>query len=354
MSVVAVVPVFGITVPMPIIMDHLRFGLIARLCHYAFAVWVSVQFLYNFAMTQWTDPGSSRLVKPVFEVTGQFELDCSLGERSSAEAEPVQLMYAPNYCERCKYWKPPRSHHCSFCAKCVLRMDHHCPFTGNCIGMRNHGHFVLFWLFATVGLAYSALLCLSVIFTIKGPKPDPNSWKHLIQKSYLSSPQLVTGISSFIVKFLVFHLLGSSTLEIALQLVFSLIGLILVIVCGANAMYMALTNATTLEVQFPMKEYVEIKPQVYCPLGPGFYKLPWRETVQDLFGSRWQLRLVLPTKGGRLDLRPAVSPKASAKGVEALQGRIRECDTAPPVNQVASCKELGLNPGPLEETEGAV
>ncbi|CAK0902306.1 unnamed protein product [Prorocentrum cordatum] len=205
-----------------------------------------------------------------------------------------------------------------------------------------------------VGLTYSMLMCLSVIFTIKNPEPDVNSWRHLLQKSYLTSPQLVTGISSFIVRFVVLHMLGSSTLEVALQLVFSFIGLILVIMCGANAMHGAFTNATTLEIQFPMKEYVEIKPQVYCPLGPGFYKLAWRDNLQDLLGSRWQLRLVLPTKGGRLGLTPAIRPRASARGVEALLGRIRECDTQPVQRQVASCTELGLNPGPRAETEGAV
>lgn len=43
-------------------------------------------------------------------------------------------MYAPNYCNHCKHWKPPRAHHCGVCQRCTLRMDHHCPFTGNCIG----------------------------------------------------------------------------------------------------------------------------------------------------------------------------------------------------------------------------
>ncbi|CAK0902305.1 unnamed protein product [Prorocentrum cordatum] len=157
---------------MAILSDHLGLGLAARLFHYAFAVWVSVQFLYNFAMTQWTEPGSSRLAKPVFEVTGQFELDCSLGERASAEAKPMQLMYAPNYCERCQYWKPPRSHHCSICAKCVLRMDHHCPFTGNCIGIRNHGFFVLFWFFATVA-ALSSFHYFQAAATGAPPPPPP-------------------------------------------------------------------------------------------------------------------------------------------------------------------------------------
>ena len=29
-------------------------------------------------------------------------------------------------CKKCISPKPPRSHHCSVCNKCVLKMDHHC------------------------------------------------------------------------------------------------------------------------------------------------------------------------------------------------------------------------------------
>lgn len=29
-------------------------------------------------------------------------------------------------CKKCIAPKPPRTHHCSVCSKCVLKMDHHC------------------------------------------------------------------------------------------------------------------------------------------------------------------------------------------------------------------------------------
>lgn len=29
-------------------------------------------------------------------------------------------------CTKCEYVKPLRSHHCSICNECVLKMDHHC------------------------------------------------------------------------------------------------------------------------------------------------------------------------------------------------------------------------------------
>ncbi|KAJ2298282.1 Palmitoyltransferase, partial [Coemansia sp. RSA 2706] len=50
----------------------------------------------------------------------------------------------PRYCRLCKGFKPPRTHHCSDCDRCVLKMDHHCPWTNNCVGFGNQGHFLRF------------------------------------------------------------------------------------------------------------------------------------------------------------------------------------------------------------------
>lgn len=61
------------------------------------------------------------------------------------------------YCERCQIVKPPRSHHCSICNECVMRMDHHCPWVGNCVGLLNHKYFCLFLIYASLGAFHIAL-----------------------------------------------------------------------------------------------------------------------------------------------------------------------------------------------------
>lgn len=58
----------------------------------------------------------------------------------------------PRFCKKCRCVKPDRSHHCSSCGRCVLKMDHHCPWLATCVGLRNYKPFLLF-------LTYTSLFC---------------------------------------------------------------------------------------------------------------------------------------------------------------------------------------------------
>ncbi|XP_043331756.1 palmitoyltransferase ZDHHC16 isoform X6 [Muntiacus reevesi] len=57
-------------------------------------------------------------------------------------------------CKKCINPKPARTHHCSICNRCVLKMDHHCPWLNNCVGHYNHRYFFSFCFFMTLGCVY--------------------------------------------------------------------------------------------------------------------------------------------------------------------------------------------------------
>ncbi|KAI8919025.1 DHHC palmitoyltransferase-domain-containing protein [Powellomyces hirtus] len=71
----------------------------------------------------------------------------------------VKGQMKPRWCKTCKVYKPPRSHHCSVCDRCVLKMDHHCPWLNNCIGHANQGYFLRF----VCSVTFSALYCLCLL-----------------------------------------------------------------------------------------------------------------------------------------------------------------------------------------------
>ena len=53
-------------------------------------------------------------------------------------------------CARCLRTKPDRTHHCSQCNKCVLKMYHHCPWVANCIGFYNYKYFLNMLFYASL------------------------------------------------------------------------------------------------------------------------------------------------------------------------------------------------------------
>ncbi|CAD8105753.1 unnamed protein product [Paramecium sonneborni] len=71
------------------------------------------------------------------------------------------------YCDKCCLPKPQRTHHCSICNKCVLKMDHHCPWVGQCVGHQNHRFFILFLTHIAIGTLYISILNLNIMMNNK-------------------------------------------------------------------------------------------------------------------------------------------------------------------------------------------
>jgi hypothetical protein len=80
-----------------------------------------------------------------------------------ASAVPTEVQRMSNHklsmCSQCQTFKPPHSHHCRICNRCISRMDHHCPWMNNCVGGGNMKHFLLFLIYTWS----SSVFCLSLM-----------------------------------------------------------------------------------------------------------------------------------------------------------------------------------------------
>ncbi|EAA09699.3 palmitoyltransferase ZDHHC16 [Anopheles arabiensis] len=91
--------------------------------------------------------------------------------------EKELIAEAVSICKKCIAPKPPRTHHCSVCNRCVLKMDHHCPWLNNCVGYHNHRYFFLYMLYTTIGtlfiISFGFELGYGVLFL------DEAGWKEM-------------------------------------------------------------------------------------------------------------------------------------------------------------------------------
>lgn len=95
--------------------------------HLIFGHWLLVNIVFHYTMGVFTHPGTP----PAQNVP-----------------EIVSI------CKKCVSPKPPRTHHCTVCGKCILKMDHHCPWLNNCVGHFNHRYFFMFCVYMWIGTVY--------------------------------------------------------------------------------------------------------------------------------------------------------------------------------------------------------
>ncbi|KAK9470007.1 DHHC palmitoyltransferase-domain-containing protein [Dipodascopsis tothii] len=180
----------------------------------------------------------------------------------------------PRYCNKCRFWKPDRTHHCSTCQKCVLKMDHHCPWFATCVGFSNQKFFILF-------LTYVILFCGMCTFTSGIALLD---W--LDTDGYLDSYISI----NWVLLFLIAGIFG--------------FGLVLF---TSYHIYMVLNNKTTIETMETQKYKSHVAGSAYRyterPTSDSVgnvFDVGYRANWEQVMGSNpWKWLLPVPTSQGK-------------------------------------------------------
>lgn len=104
-------------------------------------------------------------------------------------------------CHWCFKAKPDRSHHCSQCNRCVLKMDHHCPWVANCIGFYNYKFFIC--VLFNCALTCWMIVCTSypvIVMACRHPEYFDFAVAYYVVTSYVLAAVmavLITGFFSF-------------------------------------------------------------------------------------------------------------------------------------------------------------
>lgn len=120
-----------------------------------------ILLIWSYIMSVVTDPGTT---PKDFEPTQSDFPQENLNEDDLKHAKVT-------ICKICNTKRPPRTHHCQHCDRCVLRRDHHCPWVANCVGFYNHRYFIQFITYTTLS---SIVLCLSCLSTLTTKRWDYN------------------------------------------------------------------------------------------------------------------------------------------------------------------------------------
>uniref|UniRef100_A0A7I4YKH6 Palmitoyltransferase n=1 Tax=Haemonchus contortus TaxID=6289 RepID=A0A7I4YKH6_HAECO len=134
---------------------------------YFAVLWWPLDFLGGFLNTAiffiWNYSTIVNLTRASFVGPGHVPLKWHPHEDEKISPnEPIDTLL--QWCEPCSGYKVPRSHHCSHCGRCSMKMDHHCPWINNCVGHRNHAFFVRFLVSAVIGCLHALVILIAAFY----------------------------------------------------------------------------------------------------------------------------------------------------------------------------------------------
>jgi len=120
---------------------------------------ISILALVSHTRAQFSDPGAVPQTHTSLNYPDNI-MEMTIINQQNNTNTPQQTQSAKK-CRKCNTVKPYKAHHCSICARCIIRMDHHCPWVNNCVAVFNQKYFVLFLFYTCVNCCYSVVLLVS-------------------------------------------------------------------------------------------------------------------------------------------------------------------------------------------------
>ncbi|KAF9994240.1 hypothetical protein BGZ79_001003, partial [Entomortierella chlamydospora] len=181
----------------------------------------------------------------------------------------------PRWCDICKITKPDRSHHCSECNSCVLRMDHHCPWVNGCIGFGNYKFFYLFILYGSLSALWVVATMIPLLLQVlreydNGYMANGNTTTggdYMINTTDWNTIQSYLDKSSWEAQS---EILQSFDVQwVVITIIALLLALLIVSFTGAHTSYI-LRNLTTIEaLQNVRSTFVRVQYRKMDPAGDG-------------------------------------------------------------------------------------
>jgi len=285
---------------------------------FAFAVWVSLQFWYNFVEACYREPGYAKHIPEDDVKTASVAviLEASLGAQASA-------WYAPRWCGRCNSWKTVRVHHSSKLGRCIERMDHYCSTVENVVGGRNHGHFVLMVFFATTGLVFGLGCILRAFIVVWNP-----FWKvyerRVEMTRRLKRESMVETLTTPVQVF---------NLVLGMDLLFFLIiaGFAIYLLCPlVQNVVRASSGTTILETLLSEKSRDQVMlfsgKTLFLPVDAFSQGSRWRN-LRAILGPKWLHRCLFPVRGGSdpcNEATPRLRPELEEAILRAIQDELEQ------------------------------